>query len=390
MNSYEPDGLNDMTEKSEKSEKKIAYGIGGEGTGNGVKRDSLQALRGLAFAGIFLGHFYYFGWTPVSVSVFFILSGFLLTVKKNSSYESYSLADSFKEALRRISKLYPLHIIMMLVSIPFVIYRAGGVHLSDLMIKIGCNVLLIQSLVPSADINASLNGVSWFLSTLFVLYILFPFLYRMFKKIRGKHALLLVIVAGIALQTLYVYVVGLTVKSADVMTYLIHSSPLYRIFDMSYGILLGLIVQGEGYEDSGKRSVTISVTEAIILAATALLVYIWSKDSMIVYLSYAPVCPLISVIWVRLFAGKAGVITRLLTNRVTVFLGDRSGSAFLIHFPIVVYINTFIFPYLTVLKRTIIHGILFPGSVILTLVLSYLYDRWSASRRSTSIGKVID
>ena len=35
---------------------------------------ALQALRGLAFVGIFLGHFYYFGWTPISVSVFFVLS----------------------------------------------------------------------------------------------------------------------------------------------------------------------------------------------------------------------------------------------------------------------------------------------------------------------------
>ncbi|MBO7531352.1 MAG: acyltransferase, partial [Lachnospiraceae bacterium] len=138
-------------------------------SGAGTKSDSLQALRGLAFAGIFLGHFYYFGWTPISVSVFFILSGFLLTTRKNATYEKYGIADSFKEAVRRISKLYPLHIIMMLVSIPFVIYRAGGLFLSDLLIKIGCNVLLIQSLIPSADINASLNGVSWFLSNIFVL-----------------------------------------------------------------------------------------------------------------------------------------------------------------------------------------------------------------------------
>ena len=103
-----------------------------------LKRDSLQALRGLAFVGIFLGHFYYFGWTPISVSVFFILSGFLLTTKKDSGYEKYGLGDSFKEAVRRVSKLYPLHIIMMLVSIPFVIYRAGGVNVSDLLLKIGC------------------------------------------------------------------------------------------------------------------------------------------------------------------------------------------------------------------------------------------------------------
>ncbi len=362
-----------MADKSETTEKKNA-------SGSGVKSDSLQALRGLAFVGIFLGHFYYFGWTPISVSVFFILSGFLLTTRKNASYEKYGIADSFKEAVRRISKLYPLHMIMMLVSIPFVIYRAGGLHLGDLLIKIGCNVLLIQSLVPSADINASLNGVSWFLSNIFVLYIIFPFLYRLFKKCRDRISLVFVLIMLIAVQTLYVYFVGCFVHTADVMTYLIHSSPLYRVFDMSYGIILGFMSLKERKTEENSKLLS-TIVELIALIVTGMLVFIWSRESMIVYLSYAPVCPLMSVIWMQLFCRKGGLATKLLTNKVTVFLGDRSGSAFLIHFPIVVYINTFIFPHLTVLKRTIIHGILFPGSVILTLVLSCLYDKWQAGRR---------
>ena len=361
-----------MSDKPETTEKKNVQG---------GKSDSLQALRGLAFAGIFLGHFYYFGWTPISVSVFFILSGFLLTTRKNSSYEKCGLADSFREAVRRISKLYPLHIIMMLASIPFVIYREGGLHLSDLLLKMGCNVLLVQSLVPSADMNASLNGVSWFLSTIFVLYIVFPFLYRIFKKCRDRLSLIFVLIVLIALQTLYVYIAGCFVHTADLLTYLIHSSPLYRVFDMSYGIILGFMTLKERKTEEGSKLLS-TIAELAVLIVTGFLVYVWSKDNMIVYLSYAPVCPLMSVIWMQLFYKKGGLVTKLLTNKITVFLGDRSGSAFLIHFPIVVYINTFIFPHLTVLKRTIIHGILFPGSVILTLVLSYLYDKWQAGRRA--------
>ena len=352
-----------MVETSETTEQKSASGTS-TASKPGAKSNSLQALRGLAFAGIFLGHFYYFGWTPISVSVFFILSGFLLTTRKNSS-----------------SKLYPLHIIMMLASIPFVIYREGGLHLSDLLLKMGCNVLLVQSLVPSADMNASLNGVSWFLSTIFVLYIIFPFLYRLFKKCRDRLSLIFVLIVLIALQTLYVYIAGCFVHTADLLTYLIHSSPLYRVFDMSYGIILGFMTLKERKTEEGSKLLS-TIAEFAVLIVTGILVYVWSKDNMIVYLSYAPVCPLMSVIWMQLFYKKGGLVTKLLTNKITVFLGDRSGSAFLIHFPIVVYINTFIFPHLTVLKRTIIHGILFPGSVILTLVLSYLYDKWQAGRRA--------
>ena len=71
------------------------------------KSESLQALRGLAFAGIFLGHFYYFGWTPVSVSVFFVLSGFLLTLRNKDGNEKTGFKDVVSEAWNRIRKLYP-------------------------------------------------------------------------------------------------------------------------------------------------------------------------------------------------------------------------------------------------------------------------------------------
>ena len=229
--------------------------------------------------------------------------------------------------------------------------------------------------------NASLNGVSWFLSTIFVLYIIFPFLYRLFKKCRDRLSLIFVLIVLIALQTLYVYIAGCFVHTADLLTYLIHSSPLYRVFDMSYGIILGFMTLKERKTEEGSKLLS-TIAEIAVLIVTGILVYVWSKDNMIVYLSYAPVCPFMSVIWMQLFYKKGGLVTKLLTNKITVFLGDRSGSAFLIHFPIVVYINTFIFPHLTVLKRTIIHGILFPGSVILTLVLSYLYDKWQAGRRA--------
>ena len=140
------------------------------------KAQSLQALRGLAFAGIFLGHFYYFGWTPVSVSVFFVLSGFLLTLRTGGASTHTGLKENISSAWNRIRKLYPLHLVLMVICIPLTIYRAGYFDPMDILIKVVCNVFLIQSLVPNADIAASLNGVSWYLSTILILYIIFPYL----------------------------------------------------------------------------------------------------------------------------------------------------------------------------------------------------------------------
>ena len=131
--------------------------------------------------------------------------------------------------------------------------------------------------------------------------------------------------------------------------------------------------ESEGHFKLNAGPIIKSIREIAVIAVVGWLVFLWQNDNTNIFLSHAPVIPVISTALVWLFYRKAGFLTGLLTNKVTVFVGNLSGYAFLIHFPIVVYINTFIFPHLSVLKRTIIHGILFPGSVTATLVLSYLY-----------------
>ncbi|MBP1586148.1 MAG: acyltransferase [Lachnospiraceae bacterium] len=342
------------------------------------KTQSLQALRGLAFAGIFLGHFYYFGWTPVSVSVFFVLSGFLLTLKSEDGSGHQGFKENISSAWNRIRKLYPLHLVLMVICIPLTIYRAGYFDPMDILIKVVCNVFLIQSLVPNADIAASLNGVSWYLSTILILYIIFPYLYRAFKKIRSNAVYACLLVLWVVLQTAVLFVTYRYCRIDSMIVYLTHCCPLYRVFDLLSGMMLGFMVKQNGRESEGHfklnaGTIIKSILEIAVIAVVGWLVFLWQNDNTNIFLSHAPVIPVISTALVWLFYRKAGFLTGLLTNKVTVFVGNLSGYAFLIHFPIVVYINTFIFPHLSVLKRTIIHGILFPGSVTATLVLSYLY-----------------
>ncbi len=335
---------------------------------------SLQALRGLAFVGIFLGHFYYFGWTPISVSVFFVLSGFLLAIREDRGYEDYTLKEAFHEALRRIRKLYPLHLVLTVICIPLAIVREDVFSLWDLIFKFICNVFLVQSLVPSADVAASLNGVAWYLSTILFLYIAFPFIYRVFYRIKNADKLRIMLFLTIFFQTLMVFLVYRSIYYETVIVYMTHCFPVYRVFDMLAGIQLALLltVKEERSVDFSPKMYTIF--EILILLSCGDLVYVWAMGDTNVFYTHAPVTTLLAVLLTFVFSKKKGIMTKILTNKVFVFLGDRSGSAFLIHFPIVVYINTFIFPHLTRLRRTIIHGVCLPVAVVSTLVLSYLYD----------------
>ncbi len=345
------------------------------------RSESLQVLRGLAFVGIFMGHFNDTGWTPVSVSLFFVLSGFLLTLKAGDDDTDVTLSGSFKASVKRIFGLYPLHIFLMLVMIPLTLIAHPETETGNLMINVFCNTFLLQSLVPSAAVAASLNSVSWFLSTMLILYTAFPYMRRAVCRLSKVQALFAGLLACILAQSVIVWAVYSFVPDTDVIIALSHCFPLYRVFDMLCGIFLGRIYMISG-EKISASTVLLSVLEIVSVASVALLVYVWARGNMNIYLSHAPVCPVLASLLVILFYVKKGIVSKALTVKPLILLGNRSGSSFLIHFPILFFIRNFIIPDLTRLRRTIIFLILLPGSFALTLLISYFYDRFVKKRLS--------
>ena len=107
--------------------------------------ESLQALRAIAFIGIFLSH----AGAPIKwilgVSIFFVLSGFLLNYKHSDELLDYSPKGMFKFSIDRIKKLYPLHIITMICAIVLEIVTLiqRGLTIKAIIFLIGKTVLNI-------------------------------------------------------------------------------------------------------------------------------------------------------------------------------------------------------------------------------------------------------
>lgn len=139
---------------------------------------SLQGLRALAFFGIFLSHAKMpFAWSTLSVSIFFVLSGFLLYYRDRINYSKMppffahsSLINNIIFSIKKIKKLYKLHIITMILVIPLCTLSIGTVA------TIFLNIVLLQCWGPLSSINVSLNGVAWYLSTIMFLYFMFPYI----------------------------------------------------------------------------------------------------------------------------------------------------------------------------------------------------------------------
>jgi len=160
----------------------------------------------------------------IGVTFFFILSGFIL---------SYSYSEKMKENniskteffISRFSRIYPLHFLTFLLSLPlFLTLKNGGSFLYLLP-----NISLTQSFFPKEWIYFSANTPSWSLSNEIFFYILFPFL--IFKR----NMILLSASCFILAFQVYISVSGLPLKQ---LHYWIYIFPVSRLLDFIIGILL--------------------------------------------------------------------------------------------------------------------------------------------------------
>lgn len=102
---------------------------------------------------------------PIGMSVFFILSGFCLSLK-------YKDIKILKFYISRFNKIYPVYLIVSFLSLFF--YKLGNGMLQGL-ISFLVSMLLLQSWFPFLFFYYH-NDLTWFLSSLVFLYLIYPFL----------------------------------------------------------------------------------------------------------------------------------------------------------------------------------------------------------------------
>ena len=163
------------------------------------KIKSLQALRGLAF----LGHVgSKVEWGTLGASLFFCLSGFLLMYRAGNERTVCTIKDSLQFAKDKLKKIYPLHIITMVIVIAYnvaeIIYWKNPLLTFGRFIIPGAvlNITLLQCWIPDDRVNIILNPVSWYLSTAAFLYFIFPYVC---KYVRAKSYKKSITVCGLIL-----------------------------------------------------------------------------------------------------------------------------------------------------------------------------------------------
>lgn len=317
--------------------------------------DSIQVLRALAFLGILCLHCGLANLGTWGVSVFFVLSGFILTLKSLSEGKVYaaSVWEGVHYSKSKIKKLYSTHIVTMLTMLLLVLYQ---MYINGILNQwwrqggyVVLNLLLIQNWSASYEVRCSLNGVAWYLSAMTFLYFAFPFIFNVVGKYKRRRDGVL----GLGFAGFTALVVALLLhKLNQDMFYFTYFFPPYRCLDFFAGCNLGYIF----YESNNRGIVAKQENKACFIRYTiyelagavlaGITVYVhWNILDMegntdwrwiihdILYLPSS--CAL-----VYLFARERGLITRGLKKLGLIKLGNISGYMFLIHYPILHYFQS--------------------------------------------------
>lgn len=167
----------------------------------------------------------YLGEFPVAI--FFVISGFVLSLSKGEKLEKGELSNK-KFFISRIVKLYPLHLLIIAVTIPMN-WRLGKLVP---WYQIMGHALLLQCWIPTHQFVSALNASTWFLSDIIFFYLTFKYLYR-YIMLSNKIYLLL----STCIFMMSYIILTLTVEN-DYSAGYIYFFPPFRMIDFCLGIIL--------------------------------------------------------------------------------------------------------------------------------------------------------
>ncbi|MBO6282552.1 MAG: acyltransferase [Pseudobutyrivibrio sp.] len=345
------------------------------------KINSLQALRAIAFIGIFLAHARItYSWPKLGVSIFFCMSGFLMTYIYMDRDLPRSIKDAFLFSVKKIKKLYLLHIITMVavVIIELWIRKANGNPFEEagaLIRNIILNIFLLQSWYPDSSVNVALNGVAWYLSVALFLYMLFPFILCWIKA-KGKSTVVISASLFVVLQVLLSYVFVLKAGVGVRYTWFMYCFPVFRIGDFIAGCALGKVIYNRRVKESASDIIVYTVIEIVALII-GVIFSIWleipsEEPYLLAIKNWSSGYIIMAVLWIYLFYRCKGLLTKALSNRLLIALGDISPQAFLIHYVIVRLVNAYMGLH-QIAFTPVITWLLFIGELFITIIICLIY-----------------
>lgn len=344
----------------------------GEKTSTVGRIRSLQGLRVLAFIGIFLSHAIDTPSGSWGVSVFIMLSGFVMVYSYWNRWEdkAYSVREALGFSIRKIRPLYPLHIIMLIAAfIPYYLYPVIQNYSNREMLKIVAKLIitvpLIQTWFPVGF--EAINTVAWYLSAMLFLYAVFPFIMRFLKKQQGTNGMVKLMILAYAAQFIFAFVCRYIplLKNAHWSCYIL---PIFRLGDYFIGCCLGYMFLNSNQNRSSTTKATLFEALFLVLGFLGMVGVAKLPNAQWFTFTLIFVPSSVGIVWY--LAKSEGMISKLLSTKAFQVIAVITPFAFLIHRQVLHYTEDL---YALFTKQTINPVLLIVIAMAITAALSYLY-----------------
>jgi peptidoglycan/LPS O-acetylase OafA/YrhL len=325
--------------------------------GGGAPKAKLPALTSLRFFAAAIVAFYHIRGSfdlPMwyaevlnqGVSIFFVLSGFILTYVY-PELPSWPSAGRFLRA--RIARIWPAYIASMVLAV--LIYPASVTALDTpaLIGRLATNVLMIQTWWPAGPASISINGPSWSISTEAAFYCLFPLLiWRLRTRWWINLILCLCVAAATMLAVTVLRIPFYEVGAGHSLTAdgLIYISPLGRTFEFVCGMCAALAWRRfhQRISIGPLPGTAIEIASILLLVFCTTLVFsamnaVGLPPSPVLgrWLSQAGASAVPAAILMFVLASQFGWVSRALAVAPLVLLGELSYSIYLVHYPLLTF-----------------------------------------------------
>lgn len=295
-----------------------------------MKLDQITFSRFIAAMGVVIFHFgqdalpfslcnKLFSKGDVGVSYFFVLSGFIMMV---AYYNSISI-DFFTFIKKRLARIYPLYLFAALLMFLLWLFSRDNIDYFTILFQL----LMIHAWRVGKVFG--FNFPSWSLSVEFFFYILFPFIFILYKRYSLKVIFVVIFMIWILSQMIVInlpiiYQTDNKIAFRDVNYYF----PLLHLNQFLIGNFCGLFFLKKKfrYKYNGLIVVLLSIGLIAVLSAFK---NININDGILAF--YFAVI-------IYFMASDNGVISKFLSKKPFVLLGEVSYAIYILQFPIYVLV----------------------------------------------------
>lgn len=338
-------------------------------------RKDIDGLRAIA---VMLVVLYHFGFTQITggfvgVDVFFVISGFLITqiLAKQIEQKTFSFKEFY---IRRIKRLMPAMLVMVGVSLAvfsFILLPNDYVMFSRSIIWVSAylaNIFYWKEYGGyfAGDTQEAPILHTWSLAVEEQFYLVWPIALIISYKLLGKHKTVILSILGtIAFVALSEIATKMTIGAA-----------YYLLPTRAYELMIGasLALAWHRLPNSNKW-----LTD--LLSVVGLVAILYSAFTLTKYDSFPGLNALFSTIGAALLLytnreglisvygndGNQGIVNKLISNKLFVFIGLISYSLYLWHWPMIVVVNYLAID-MTLLSRSLL--------VLAAIFVAYLSYRF--------------